>query len=316
MAKAIFDLDPITAALISTTPKLEMKQERKLLDAWLDRRDKSSLDHLVLAHAQLALKLAIKFHRRFGLSVEDMFQEGQIGLVKAADRFDRSKPVRFTTCAAYWVTSTLQVYVMRNLSLVRLGGGAAQRRLFLTLRAIYGKIAKKAPKAAHHEVLALIAKETGDSIETIELVWSHLTSPVFSLQAPLSDEEGSVTRQDLLPDQAETPDRIVETSVDTQIVNCRMRRALDALKPRSKTIIEQRFLRVEGSTPSLADLGATFNISPERCRQIEAKALSELKDIMQKIEVEDVASRQRRSATIAGLLDGAPVRAKQVTKVR
>ncbi len=255
-------------------PYLERGEEQSLAAAWREDADAEALHHLTEAHLRLVLSTARRF-RSFGLPFADLVQEGFVGLLEAAARFEPERDVRFSTYAMWWVRAAMQDYVLRNWSIVRGGTSSSQKALFFNLRRLRAKLARTG-EAAGNRVLGEIASAVGVPVADVEQMNARLAGPDISLNAPLQETDAaSDSRQDFLVDRDPLPDEIVVDAIDQERRRKWLREALGELAERELRIVKERRLR-EGSA-TLESLGASLGISKERVRQIETKALDKLR---------------------------------------
>jgi RNA polymerase sigma-32 factor len=258
-------------------PFLTRDEERELTVAWVERKDTRALHAIAHAHMRLVIALAARF-KNYGLPIPDLIQEGHIGLLEAAARFEPERDVRFSTYATWWIRASIQDYILRNWSIVRGGTSSAQKALFFNLRRLRARISQTIGAGGSPDSMyAEIATAIGVSKNDVAMMASRLSSPDTSLNAPLSEQDGSGTtdRQDFLVDQAPRPDEIVEESIDTDRRVNWLRSALKVLSDREVHIISERRLKDDAET--LESLGERLGISKERVRQIENRALEKLK---------------------------------------
>jgi RNA polymerase sigma-32 factor len=261
-------------------PYLERDEEHELALLWRDKKDQAALDRLTSAHMRLVVAIASRF-RNFGLNMSDMIQEGHVGLLEAASRFEPERDVRFSTYASWWIRASIQDYILRNWSIVRGGTSSSQKALFFNLRRLRARLAQSGDKRPREEVLAEIAEALGVSVADVETMDSRLSAPDTSLNAPLfeSEGDGSSNRQDFLVDAVPLPDESVGERIDGERRTSWLRSALTVLSERELRIVEARRLRDDGGA-TLESLGETLGISKERVRQIENRALEKLKDAL------------------------------------
>ena len=254
-------------------PLLTRAREIELARRWRAARDDDALHELVSAHARLVLRAASRY-RKFGLALGDLMQEGLIGLLLAAARFDPDRGARFSTYAGWWVRSVMQDYILRNWSVVRTGTTTAQKALFFNLGRLRAQIdgARAGPLTA--EGRRRIAAELKVRITDVEAMDSRLAANDQSLNAPLGDDGGG-ERQDLLVDPGPSPEEIAIETRDAEIRGRWLAAALAELTARERKIVGDRRLRDDSVT--LAVLGRRFGISKERVRQIEHRALAKIK---------------------------------------
>ncbi len=255
------------------TAMLTRDREFELARRWRDKRDESALEELILAYSRLVIKIAGKF-RHYGLPMGDLVQEGNVGLLQAAERFEPEREFRFSTYASWWVRSAMQEYVLRNWSIVRTGTTAAQKALFFNLRRLRAKHADQVDGWLSPESKQRIAAELKVKNTEVADMEMRLYANDQSLNVAIS-ESGEDEWQDFLPDEGPTPEDQVLKSHDGATRSGWLRNAMGELTERERTIIAQRRLSEDVST--LGTLGVELGISKERVRQIEQKALEKLK---------------------------------------
>ena len=256
-------------------PYLEREEEHELAVAWKERDDQDALHKITRAHMRLVISMASKF-RYFGLPMGDLIQEGHVGLLEAAARFDPSRDVRFSTYATWWIRASMQDYILRNWSIVRGGTSSAQKALFFNLRRLRARLAQGSNNLTRQETYKEISTALRVSEKDVALMDSRLSAPDHSLNAPVSnDDEGGADRMDFLVSDDPTPDVIVEGMVDDERRSAWLHKALDVLNERELKIIRERRLQDDGAT--LEALGTVLGISKERVRQIENRALEKLR---------------------------------------
>lgn len=256
-------------------PYLERNEEQALAISWKDTQDQEALHKLTQAHMRLVISIAGRF-RHFGLPMSDLIQEGHVGLLEAAARFDPAREVRFSTYATWWIRASIQDFILRNWSIVRGGTSSAQKSLFFNLRRLRARITQNgdvSPSQMHREV----AQAIGVSIADVATMDVRLSGSDASLNAPISDGEdgGSADRQDFLPDTSPLQDEMVGGMIDTERRSNWLTNALDVLNERELRIVKERRLAEDGAT--LEALGIKLGISKERVRQLESRALEKIK---------------------------------------
>lgn len=264
--------------LAMSAPYLERDEEQALAQAWKNNHDQEARNRIAMAHMRLVVSMAGKF-RNFGLPLSDLVQEGYIGLLEAAARFEPERQVRFSTYASWWIRASVQDYVLRNWSIVRGGTSSAQKALFFNLRRLRARLARGdtrlTAEAMHQEIAAAIGVSTAD-VRTMD---ARLSSSDISLQAPISPNDGEgASRIDLLASEAPLPDEQAEGSIDGERRHLWLYSALGELNEREMKIIRARRLAENGAT--LEELGVLLGISKERVRQIENRALEKLKAVL------------------------------------
>jgi len=257
-------------------PYLERDHERALAVRWRDHQDNEALHQLTASHMRLVIALAARFNH-YGLSMSDLIQEGHVGLLEAAARFEPEREVRFSTYATWWIRASIQDFILRNWSIVRGGTSSSQKALFFNLRRLRARLAQTGAELNEDEMYQQIATAVGVSKEDVAVMDARLSSPDSSLNAPLgdADQSGSSERQDYLVCNQPLPDEAVSETMDGDRRTAWLRAALKCLSEREMKILHERRLVDEGAT--LESLGARLGISKERVRQIENRALEKLK---------------------------------------
>jgi RNA polymerase sigma-32 factor len=258
-------------------PLLARDHEFDLAVRWRDQGDQKALHELVRSYTRLVISTASRF-RNYGLPMGDMVQEGNVGLMQAAARFEPGREVRFSTYAAWWIRSAMQDYVLRNWSIVRTGTTAAQKSLFFNLRRLRAKIEDNLTGGSlSPEGRQKIATELDVDERDVESMEMRLSAADQSLNSPIG-ETGEDEWQDFLADQRPSPEEVVIGTRDGRMRSRWLAEALSELSPRERSIIAARRLRDEGAT--LEELGRELGVSKERVRQLEQRALSKLKTSM------------------------------------
>ena len=257
-------------------PFLERDEERALAVRWREAHDEQALHRLAHAHMRLVIALAARF-RHYGLSVADLIQEGHVGLLEAAARFEPDREVRFSTYATWWIRASMQDYILRNWSIVRGGTSSAQKTLFFNLRRLRAKLSREAGTSRSSAVFATIARALGVPAADVELMDIRLSGPDVSLDAPVSDAEssGKSERLEFLVDDKPLPDELVGETIDGGRRIDWLADALTVLSERELRILRERRLVEEAAT--LEALGGRLGISKERVRQIENRAMEKLR---------------------------------------
>ena len=259
----------------SRAPYLERDEEMDLAVKWAENKDQDALHKLTQAHMRLVISLAFKF-KRYGLPTAELIQEGHIGLLEAAARFEPAREVRFSTYATWWIRASMQDYILKNWSIVRGGTSSNQKSLFFKLRHLRSQIAKNDKITNSQELYAELARALKVSARDVENMDARFSGPDYSLNAPVSDDgEGSSQRQDFLVSEESLPEENVSAMIDGERENSWLYQAVSILNDREKRIINARRLRDDGAT--LEELGDELGISKERVRQIEAKALEKIR---------------------------------------
>jgi RNA polymerase sigma-32 factor len=262
---------------------LDAETELALARAWRDHGDERSLHRLVNAYMRLAISMAAKY-RRYGAPMPDLIQEAGVGLMKAAEKFDPDRGVRFSTYAVWWIKASIQDYVMRNWSMVRTGSTSSQKALFFNLRRVRAKLEREANASGDmldsQRLREMIAEEVGVPLRDVEMMDARLSGADFSLNAQQAGEEGREWVE-TLEDEAPRAEETVTRDADLARVRGWLADALGALNARERMIIIERKLRDEPRT--LESLGQELGLSKERIRQLEAQALGKLRKRLESV---------------------------------
>ncbi|MCI5075149.1 RNA polymerase factor sigma-32 [Oricola sp.] len=257
-------------------PYLEREEEHDLAVLWKEKQDQDALHKITTAHMRLVISMASKF-RNFGLPMNDLVQEGHVGLLEAAARFEPERDVRFSTYATWWIRASMQDYILRNWSIVRGGTSSAQKALFFNLRRLRARLAQAGSSApSQADMYRQISEALGVAEKDVALMDARLSGPDTSLSAPVATEEASsASRMDFLVDERPLQDEVVEELIDDKRRSDWLHNAMDVLNDRERRIIMRRRLTEDGAT--LESLGVELGISKERVRQIENRALEKLR---------------------------------------
>ena len=261
---------------------LDAETELKLAYAWRDERDEKALHRLINAYMRLAISMAAKF-RRYGAPMNDLIQEAGLGLMKAADKFDPDRGVRFSTYAVWWIKASIQDYVMRNWSMVRTGSTSNQKSLFFNMRRVQAQLEREASQRGEqldrHQLHELIATEVGVPLHDVEMMDGRLSGSDYSLNATQSVEDEGREWIDLLEDDTAQANETFEESHDTDQLRSWLMDALNGLSDRERLIIRERKLREDPRT--LESLGVELGLSKERVRQVEAAAFGKMRKFLE-----------------------------------
>ncbi len=268
-----------------TAPLLEAEEEYDLATRWRDKADEKALAKLTEAHMRMAVSTAIKF-RGYGLPLADLIQEGSIGLLEAAKRFDPDREVRFCTYAGWWIRASMQDYVLRNWSIVRIGSKSAHKTIFFNLSRIRSMIEEVDRSGTGWAEIAERFRVTEDDLD---FMTGRLRNKDMSLNATFS-EDGDTERQDLIPDERALPEEVATSSIDEKRRNAWLREAMNQLTSREQVIINERFFNNEKVT--LSQLGVNLGLSKERVRQIEKQAIGKLRNNLIAGGHQDLASHE------------------------
>jgi RNA polymerase sigma-32 factor len=262
-------------------PLLTEEEEYMLSKRFLEHGDVAAAHRLVTSHLRLVAKIASQF-RGYGLPASELVAEGNIGLMQAVRRFDPERGFRLATYAMWWIKASIQEYVLRSWSLVKLGSSAAQKKLFFGLRKMKNNMRANSP--GQHSVLTPaeikeIAGKMGVSESDVVDMDTRMSAHDQHLNAPIGGEDGDGSEWgDLLADPSDNQEvRMVESEENAKRHGM-LEAALAKLNPREQAIIRERHLKDDPAT--LEDLSKTYNISRERVRQIESRAMEKLQKEM------------------------------------
>ncbi|GIT91221.1 RNA polymerase factor sigma-32 [Jannaschia pagri] len=262
---------------------LDAETELKLAYAWRDERCEESLHRLITAYMRLAISMAAKF-KRYGAPMNDLIQEAGLGLMKAAEKFDPDRGVRFSTYAVWWIKASIQDHVMRNWSMVRTGSTSSQKSLFFNLRRVQARLEREALAEGivldRQTLRERIAEEVGVPLHDVEMMEGRLSGSDFSLNATQSSEDEGREWIDTLEDDASQAEEIVENNHDTETLRQWLLTALSSLNERERFIVRERKLREDPRT--LESLGNELKLSKERVRQLEAAAFAKMRKNLEK----------------------------------
>ncbi|KKL74423.1 hypothetical protein LCGC14_2065030 [marine sediment metagenome] len=257
---------------------LDAETELRLAYAWRDQRDEAALHRLITAYMRLAISMAGKF-RRYGAPMNDLIQEAGLGLMKAADKFDPDRGVRFSTYAVWWIKASIQDYVMRNWSMVRTGSTSSQKSLFFNMRRVQARLEREAAargeRLDRHQMRQMISTEVGVPIHDVEMMEGRLSGSDYSLNATQSAEDEGREWIDALEDDGIQAADSVAFEKDIGTLRHWLVNAMTQLNDRERFIVQERKLRDAPRT--LESLGSELGLSKERVRQLEAAAFVKMR---------------------------------------
>ena len=263
-------------AEIKKFPMLSAEEEYMLAKSWRDRGDLKSAQKLVTSHLRLVAKIAMGY-RGYGLPVSEIVSEGNIGLMQAVKKYDPERGFRLATYAMWWIKASIQEYILRSWSLVKMGTTTAQKKLFFNLKKLKNKLSANNFGDLKPEHVSEISKRLNVKEDEVISMNRRLSGKEKSLNDPVKDDSGTEW-QDWIVDDA--LDQEVKFS-QTQELNEKkelMNSSMDILNPREKEILIAR--RLSENIPTLEDLSKKYKISRERIRQIETKAFEKLQKVM------------------------------------
>ena len=275
-------------AEIRKFPLLDPQEEYMLAKRWREHEDTEAAHKLVTSHLRLVAKIAMGY-RGYGLPINEVIAEGNIGLMQAVKRFEPERGFRLATYAMWWIRASIQEYILRSWSLVKLGTTAAQKKLFFNLRRVKGQIEALEEGDMRPDQVSDIAKRLGVPEQEVVNMNRRLASPDSSLNTPLGTESESEWQDWLADDTLDQETQLAE-SEELEERRTLLSTALEELTPRERDILEARRLRDDPMT--LEDLSVKYDISRERVRQIEVRAFEKLQEKMK------AALAHKRSETL------------------
>lgn len=260
-------------------PLLERDHELELATRWKAFGDEKALHELIRSYTRLVIAAAAKF-KHYGLPMGDLIQEGNLGLMQAANRFEPEREIRFSTYATWWIRASIQDYILRNWSIVRTGTTAAQKSLFFNMRRLRARIDGAATETGlTADGRIKIAKELGVRVKDVEEMEGRMHKGDQSLNMLISDD-GEEEVGSFLADTRPNPEEIVTEMKDAQARSKWLNEALRKLSEREQQIIRERHMSYE--TVTLEDLGKKLGVSKERVRQLESRAMEKLRESLTK----------------------------------
>jgi RNA polymerase sigma-32 factor len=254
-------------------PMLEKDQEYRLAIRWREQGDRDAADQLITSHLRLAAKIAMGY-RGYGLPITEIVSEGNVGLMQALNRFEPERGFRFATYAIWWIRASIQDYILRSWSLVKIGTTANQKKLFFKLRSAKSKLAALESGDLHPDQVALIAKSLDVADQDVVDMNRRLGGDK-SINTPLRNDGEIGEWQDHLVDQSPSPEALVVEQDEKDHQHNALIAAIDVLNDRERRIFEARHLVDEPLT--LEQLAHKFNVSRERVRQIEVRAFEKVR---------------------------------------
>ncbi|WP_010139354.1 RNA polymerase sigma factor RpoH [Oceanicola sp. S124] len=265
-------------------PMLEPEQEYMLAKRWVEDQDTQSAHQLVTSHLRLAAKIAMGY-RGYGLPQAEVISEANVGLMQAVKRFDPEKGFRLATYAMWWIRASIQEYILRSWSLVKLGTTSAQKKLFFNLRKAKARIGALEEGDLRPEHVKQIANDLGVTEEEVTSMNRRMAGSDASLNATVgSDADSTMQWQDWLEDEDADQAGDYEARDELDARRALLAEAMDVLNDREKDILTQR--RLSEETVTLEDLSAKYDVSRERIRQIEVRAFEKLQGRMRDLAAE------------------------------
>jgi RNA polymerase sigma-32 factor len=262
-------------------PLLEPEEEYMLAKRWVDHQDTAAAHKMVTSHLRLAAKIAMGY-RGYGLPQAEVISEANVGLMQAVKRFDPEKGFRLATYAMWWIRASIQEYILRSWSLVKLGTTSAQKKLFFNLRKAKAKLGALAEGDLRPENVAQIARDLNVTEDEVIDMNRRLSGGDASLNATVGSDGDSVTQwQDWLEDTDADQAGDYEARDELEARRELLMSAMEALNNREKDILVQR--RLSDQPVTLEDLSESYGVSRERIRQIEVRAFEKLQSRMREL---------------------------------
>ncbi|MCV2869151.1 RNA polymerase sigma factor RpoH [Defluviimonas sp. WL0002] len=264
-------------------PLLEPEEEYMLAKRWADHEDTEAAHKMVTSHLRLAAKIAMGY-RGYGLPQAEVISEANVGLMQAVKRFDPEKGFRLATYAMWWIRASIQEYILRSWSLVKLGTTSAQKKLFFNLRKAKSKIGALEEGDLRPENVAQIAKDLNVTEDEVIDMNRRLSGSDASLNAQIGAEDGGSQWQDWLEDEDADQAGAYAEAEELEARRALLERAMDTLNDRERDILIERRLRDDPMT--LEELSSRYDVSRERIRQIEVRAFEKIQARMQQLAKE------------------------------
>jgi RNA polymerase sigma-32 factor len=259
-------------------PMLAKDEEFMLAKAWKEHEDSEAAHRLVTSHLRLVAKIAMGY-RGYGLPIGEVISEGNVGLMQAVKKFEPDKGFRLATYAMWWIRASIQEYILRSWSLVKMGTTAAQKKLFFNLRRMKSEISALEEGDMRPEQVSQIATKLGVLDEEVISMNRRLSGPDSSLNAPLRSDSESEWQDWLADDTAVSQETQVAETEEKSIRMSLLEEAMKELTDRERHILTQR--RLQDNPTTLEELASEYGVSRERVRQIEVRAFEKLQKAMQ-----------------------------------
>ena len=261
---------------IKKFPVLSAEEEYMLAKSWRDRGDLKSAQKLITSHLRLVAKIAMGY-RGYGLPVSEMVSEGNIGLMQAVKKFEPDKGFRLATYAMWWIKASIQEYILRSWSLVKMGTTTAQKKLFFNLKKIKNQLSPNSTSDLNIEHVEEISKRLNVKKEEVVSMNRRLLGKEKSLNDPIKDGDGGEWQDWIVDDKIDQELKLSQKQEFNQRKKL-MDESIDILNPREKEILTAR--RLSENVTTLENLSKKYNLSRERIRQIETKAFEKLQKAM------------------------------------
>ncbi len=268
---------------VRSFPMLSPEEEFMCAKRWREHGDSDAAPRLVTSHLRLVVKIARRY-RGFPLSFLDIVSEGNIGLMKAVQRFDPDKGYRLATYAMWWIRAEIMEFILKSWSLVRVGPANLQKRIFYGLRKAKARLNMMDDEALSTEQAQALAKQMGVAAEDVSSLSSRMARRDLSLNQPLADDDSGDEFIDRLRDERPSPESVYAEVEEEDWRRRVLARAMADLPERDREIVSARWLGDTSQT--LEELGVRFGISRERVRQIEERALKKIRETVERLSLE------------------------------
>lgn len=259
---------------------LSFEAEQELAVRWRDHKDEKAFATLMQSYLRLVVKVALSF-RGYGLPVEELIQEGNIGLMQAINRFEPQRGFRLSTYAMWWIKAGVQEYILNNWSMVKIGTSSTQKRLFFNLRRLKGELLGENSTHLTPESIAKIAKELDVNENDVVAMDQRLRHGDESLNTPIGNDEDNNEWMDYLPERRPNQEDLYGSKQVARQRHGKLMEAISCLDDRERAIFVARFLTESESMPTLEELSGTYGVSRERVRQLEERAYKKVQKHMQ-----------------------------------
>ncbi len=267
---------------INKFPMLAPEEETRLARLVRDKNDAQAAFRLVSSHLRLVVRIALDFQRRWMQNVLDLIQEGNVGLLRAVNKFDPDKGIKFSYYASFWIRAYILKFIMDNWRMVKIGTTQAQRKLFYNLN----KEKQKLLQQGFDPDSAILSQRLGVSEEQVIEMEQRLDSSDVSLDVPVSDENGSASRMDFLPSQDLAAETHIADAEMSDILHASLEKLIPSLSEKELFILRRRLLADEPMT--LREIGEYYHVTRERVRQLEVRLLEKLKAHL-KTDIKDIS---------------------------
>src|SRR5437764_10915773 len=258
-------------------PMLEPNEEYMLAKRWQEHEDSEAAHRLVTSHLRLVTRIAMGY-RGYGLPIGEVISEGNVGLMQAVKRFDPDKGFRLATYAMWWIRASIQEYILRSWSLVKMGTTAAQKKLFFNLRKAKSEISALQEGDMHPDQVSTIATKLGVLNEEVISMNRRLSGGDASLNSPMRADSENEWQAWLVDDTTPSQESVVADSQEKTIRMSLLEEAMTELSDRERHILTER--RLKDAPTTLEDLASQYGVSRERVRQIEVRAFEKLQKSM------------------------------------